>query len=162
MRDDGRGFGGFAEAAGQSAANASHDLTLLALHGLLAREVQGNSVCHAIAAAVVNELCNLACDNLARGFECAAWRRQSGGGRGDRRFRSPLHGGDFDSVNAADGSYWILRAVEDRPLRVGRIEPPLTSETANSRARPTAVVHDNSQLCGRTARFRDTGARCAG
>ena len=75
LRDGERSVGELAEATGQSAANVSRHLALLAQHGLLAREVRGTSVFYAIADPAVYELCNLVCDNLARRFERTAPQR---------------------------------------------------------------------------------------
>ena len=75
LRDSERSVGDLAEATGYSAANVSRHLSLLAQHGLLARDVRGTSVYYAIADPAVYELCNLVCDNLARRFERTAEQR---------------------------------------------------------------------------------------
>lgn len=75
LRGAPRSVGELAEATGYSAANVSRHLTLLAQHGLLARESRGTSVYYAIADPAVYQLCNLVCDNLARRFERTAPQR---------------------------------------------------------------------------------------
>jgi DNA-binding transcriptional ArsR family regulator len=75
LREGPRGVGELAEATGYSAANVSRHLTLLAQHGLLARESRGTNVYYAIADPAVYQLCNLVCDNLARRFERTAPQR---------------------------------------------------------------------------------------
>jgi DNA-binding transcriptional ArsR family regulator len=75
LRGTPRSVGELAEATGYSAANVSRHLTLLAQHGLLARETRGTSVYYEIADPAVYQLCNLVCDNLARRFERTAPQR---------------------------------------------------------------------------------------
>jgi DNA-binding transcriptional ArsR family regulator len=75
LRDGERSVSELAEATGQSTANVSRHLALLAQHGLLAREARGTSVFYAIADPAVYDLCNLVCDNLARRFERTAPER---------------------------------------------------------------------------------------
>lgn len=77
LRGEPRSVGELAEATGYSAANVSRHLTLLAQHGLLARESRGTSVYYAIADPSVYQLCNLVCDNLARRFERTAPQREA-------------------------------------------------------------------------------------
>jgi DNA-binding transcriptional ArsR family regulator len=64
-----RSVGELAEATGCSTANVSRHLSLLARHGLLAREARGTSVYYSIADPAVYALCDLVCGNLARRFE---------------------------------------------------------------------------------------------
>jgi DNA-binding transcriptional ArsR family regulator len=75
LRGGERSVGELAEATGQSAANVSRHLALLAQQGLLAREVRGTSVFYAIADPAVYQLCNLVCDNLVRRIERTAPQR---------------------------------------------------------------------------------------
>jgi DNA-binding transcriptional ArsR family regulator len=77
LRERSRSVGELAEATGYSTANVSRHLSLLAQHGLLARETQGTSVYYSIADPAVYELCNLVCDNLARRFERTAPQREA-------------------------------------------------------------------------------------
>ena len=69
LRHEPRSVGDLAEVAGSSTANVSRHLSLLARHGLLARETRGTSVYYSIADPAVYALCDLVCDNLARRFE---------------------------------------------------------------------------------------------
>jgi DNA-binding transcriptional ArsR family regulator len=69
LRREPRSVGELAEECECSTANVSRHLSLLARHGLLAREARGTSVYYSIADPAVYALCDLVCDSLARRFE---------------------------------------------------------------------------------------------
>lgn len=77
LRGGERSVGELAEATGQSAANVSRHLALLARQGLLDRRADGTSVFYAIADPTIYELCDLVCGNVARRFDRIAPQRAS-------------------------------------------------------------------------------------
>jgi DNA-binding transcriptional ArsR family regulator len=69
LRQGERNVGELAEACGFSAANISRHLSLLAQHGLVAREARGTAVYYRIADESVYALCDLVCGSIARQVE---------------------------------------------------------------------------------------------
>ena len=72
LRTGERNVGELAEACGYSAANISRHLSLLAQHGLVAREARGTAVYYRIADPSVYKLCDLVCGNIGRQLERSA------------------------------------------------------------------------------------------
>jgi DNA-binding transcriptional ArsR family regulator len=75
LRDGERSVGELAELCDCTVANASRHLSLLAKHGLVAREQRGTSVYYRIADASVYQLCDLVCGSIARQIEHSLQRR---------------------------------------------------------------------------------------
>ena len=64
-----KNVGELALACGYTAANISRHLTLMAKHGLVARESRGTSVYYRLTDESVDALCDLVCGNIARQLE---------------------------------------------------------------------------------------------
>ena len=79
LRDGEKSVGDLAAACGCSSANVSRHLSLLAQHGLVAREARGNSAYFRIADDSIYALCDLVCGNIARRFERTAAQRAAFG-----------------------------------------------------------------------------------
>lgn len=79
LRDGERTVGELAQTCGCSSANVSRHLSLLAQHGLVAREQRGNSVFYRIADESIYALCDLVCGSIARRFERTAAQRAAFG-----------------------------------------------------------------------------------
>ena len=75
LRNEEKSVGEIAAATGYSAANVSRHLSMLAQHGLLARETRGTSAYYRIADPAIYKLCDLVCDNIGRRFQSAAAER---------------------------------------------------------------------------------------
>jgi DNA-binding transcriptional ArsR family regulator len=85
LRSQERSVGEIATETGYSTANVSRHLSLLAQHGLLARETRGTSVYYRIADPAIYQLCDLVCDNLGRRFAQVAAQRDAFAPAGRRR-----------------------------------------------------------------------------
>lgn len=79
LRDGEKSVGDLAAACGCSSANVSRHLSLLAQHGLVAREARGNSAYFRIADDSIYALCDLVCGNIARRLERTAAQRAAFG-----------------------------------------------------------------------------------
>lgn len=79
LRDGEKSVGELAATCGCSSANVSRHLSLLAQHGLVAREQRGNSAYFRIADDSIYALCDLVCGNIARRFERMAAQRAAFG-----------------------------------------------------------------------------------
>ena len=74
LHDGERSVGELAQLCNCTAANISRHLSLLAKHGLVAREGRGTSVYYRIADESVYALCDLVCGNIAQQLERSAQR----------------------------------------------------------------------------------------
>ena len=74
-RQQPRNVGELALLCGFSAANISRHLSMLQLHGFVARESRGNSAYYRVADPSVYELCDIVCGNMGRQFERSAVER---------------------------------------------------------------------------------------
>lgn len=77
LRGGERNVGELAQLCGFTAANVSRHLAMLTQHGLVERDVRGTSVYYHIADESVYALCDLVCDNVARGLERSAKGREA-------------------------------------------------------------------------------------
>jgi DNA-binding transcriptional ArsR family regulator len=77
LRGGERNVGELAQACGCTSANVSRHLSLLTLHGLVAREGRGTAVYYRIADDSVYALCDLVCGNIARQLERSAHERKA-------------------------------------------------------------------------------------
>jgi DNA-binding transcriptional ArsR family regulator len=77
LRTGERNVGEIAQLTGYTAANVSRHLSLLAQHGMVARDSRGTSVYYRIADPSVDALCDLVCGRLAERLEAAARQRRA-------------------------------------------------------------------------------------
>jgi DNA-binding transcriptional ArsR family regulator len=76
LRQREHNVGELAERCGFTSANVSRHLSLLAAHGLVARENRGTSVYYHIADESIYALCDLVCDKIARQLQGKAQVRE--------------------------------------------------------------------------------------
>lgn len=69
--------GEIAERVNSSIANVSRHLSQMAECGLVAREQQGNSALYSVCDPVIDELCELVCNSIARRFDEASVARRA-------------------------------------------------------------------------------------
>lgn len=75
LREGEMNVGEITSLCGTTGANVSRHLTMLAKHGLVAREVRGNAAYYRIADQQIYKLCDLVCGSIARriGEQAAAF-----------------------------------------------------------------------------------------
>ena len=64
--ENGIGVGDLAKLTELSIANVSRHLALLAKHGLVKKEVQGNNAIYSIADSNLHQMCDLVCENIGK------------------------------------------------------------------------------------------------